>query len=445
MWWIKQTTLENRLHLMKYLADETADRIVQQNGNLGYAPFFHRMLDERFKLLRLNEKPVVLIADMNGVVLFSNIPRIPRDNEGFLTQGYERISAEILENDLSIQKLQLQDKFDVYLVKSPIHDGEDQLGWVVVLQSADVLTDVHQEYRLLVIMLLGLALLGWIVIYFLSKKISKPIQEVAKAAMQIQEGNYDIKLNNSATEEEINNLISSFKEMTQRLMQLEKLRAELLAGVTHDLKTPVTSISGLLQAVRDGVVSGDESKEFLDIALKEVYRLQTMIADLLDYNTLSAGAVTIRLENCNMNQLIQEIVRQWAVTQDNHFQYEVIVPETTIYHMTDPLRLQQIMINLLNNAKQALESDGKITVILNEDSIDVKDTGSGIPEDEQPYVFERFFRGKKKKLKVRGLGLGLPFSKMLAKALHADLILKESSPQGTTFSILFKKQEDGKA
>jgi signal transduction histidine kinase len=103
------------------------------------------------------------------------------------------------------------------------------------------------------------------------------------------------------------------------------------------------------------------------------------------------------------------------------------------------------MINLLNNAKQALESDGKITVILNEDSIDVKDTGSGIPEDEQPFVFERFFRGKKKKLKVRGLGLGLPFSKMLAKALHTDLILKESSPQGTTFSILFKKQEDGKA
>jgi signal transduction histidine kinase len=445
MWWIKQTTLENRLHLMKYLADETADRIVQQNGNLGYAPFFHRMLDERFKLLQLNEKPVVLIADMNGIVLFSNIPRIARGNDGFLIQRYERMPAEILESDHAIQKLRLQEKFDVYLVKSPIIEGDDQLGWVVVLQSADVLTDVQQEYRLLVIMLLGLGLLGWIVIYFLSKKISKPIQEVAQAAMHVREGNYDIILNASAKEEEINDLISSFKEMTQRLMQLEKLRAELLAGVTHDLKTPVTSISGLLQAVRDGVVTGEESKEFLDIALKEVHRLQTMIGDLLDFNSLSAGAFSIRLENCNMNQLIQEIVRQWAVTQDNHFQYEVIVPEKTIYRMTDPLRLQQILINLLNNSKQALESEGKITVILNEDSIDVKDTGSGIPEEEQPYVFERFFRGKKKKLKVRGLGLGLPFSKMLAKALQADLVLKESSPQGTTFSILFKKQEDGKA
>jgi signal transduction histidine kinase len=217
------------------------------------------------------------------------------------------------------------------------------------------------------------------------------------------------------------------------------MRAELLAGVTHDLKTPVTSISGLVQAVRDGIVTGEERQEFLDITIKEIQRLQTMIADLLDFNSLAAGAFTIRTENCQLNKLVQEIARQWQVTQNEPVDLKVITPDYPIHAMTDPLRLQQIMINLLNNSYHALAKDGSISIILSVGSIDVQDTGSGIPESEQALIFERFYRGEKKKLKVRGLGLGLPFSKMMARAIGADLILKESTPQGSTFSIVWDK------
>jgi signal transduction histidine kinase len=205
------------------------------------------------------------------------------------------------------------------------------------------------------------------------------------------------------------------------------------------LKTPVTSISGLVQAVKDGIVSGDEQKEFLEITMKEVHRLQRMIEDLLDYNSLSAGAFSIRTEKTNMNELLKEIVHHWKITLNEEFDCKVILPDERIYKETDPLRLQQILINLLNNAYQALGKNDSIIVSLSKNAIDVQDTGSGIPEKEQPYIFERFFRGEKKKLKVRGLGLGLPFSRMLAKALGADLILKSSSPRGTTFSIDWKK------
>jgi signal transduction histidine kinase len=205
------------------------------------------------------------------------------------------------------------------------------------------------------------------------------------------------------------------------------------------LKTPVTSISGLVQAVKDGIVSGDEQKEFLEITMKEVHRLQRMIEDLLDYNSLSAGAFSIRTEKTNMNELLKEIVHHWKITLNEEFDCKVILPNERIYKETDPLRLQQILINLLNNAYQALGKNDSIIVSLSKNAIDVQDTGSGIPEKEQPYIFERFFRGEKKKLKVRGLGLGLPFSRMLAKALGADLILKSSSPRGTTFSIDWKK------
>ncbi|MEH7112810.1 HAMP domain-containing sensor histidine kinase [Neobacillus niacini] len=440
LWWIQKTTLENRLNLMEYLAVETANRVIQSNGMMEVAPFFNRMLEERSRVLQIDKEPELFITDLKGEEIFSRSRHMGPGRMGQKNQNKLDVPSEVFENNDTIQKLDVESLGVVYAVKSPIMESDNQIGWVVLMQSADELSEVKQEYRLLVILLVGLGLLGWIVIYLLSKKVLKPIQEVAHAAAQIKDGNYDLNLNTESNELEIVELVSSFTEMTNRLMQLEKLRAELLAGVTHDLKTPLTSISGLVQAVRDGVVTGEEREEFLGITLKEVNRLQTMIADLLDFNSLAAGAFSIRPDYCNMNEIVQEIVREWSLTQPHSLRYQVVVPEEMLYRTIDPLRLQQIMINLLNNASQSLNGEGLITVILSENSIDIKDTGPGIPEAEQPYVFERFFRGEKKKLKVRGLGLGLPFSKMLAKALQGDLILKESSSKGSTFSILWNKE-----
>lgn len=441
LWWIQKATLENRLKLMEYLAVETANRVTQSNGMMEVDPFFNRMLEERARVLQLEKEPELFITNLKGEEIFSRPRHMNPGRMGPRNQNKIEIPGEVFENKETIQRLDVDDIGVMYAIKSPIMKNNDQIGWVVLMQSGEELSEVNQEYRLLFILLGGLGLLGWLVIYLLSKKILKPIQDVAHAAAQIKEGNYELNLNTESNEQEIYELVSSFAEMTKRLMQLEKLRAELLAGVTHDLKTPVTSISGLIQAVRDGVVTGEEREEFLDITLKEVTRLQTMIADLLDFNSLAAGAFSIRLENHNLNELIQNIVRAWAVTQPQPIDYQVNVPNETLYRYIDPLRLQQIMINLLNNSYQSLDGQGSIIVRLTDCGIDISDTGSGIPEEEQPYIFERFFRGEKNKLKVRGLGLGLPFSKMLAKALDGDLILSESSNRGSTFSIIWNKDD----
>jgi signal transduction histidine kinase len=431
MWWIKKTTLENRLKLMEYMAVETADRVAQA-GDFGG---FDKRMGDPSRFFEMESQPLLFITDLEGNVLNTG----PMHGGGGPRHLSRNVTSEILTSDDSTQRI-TENGTAIYAVKAPITIDELQAGWVVVMQNAADLTDVDQEYRLLLILLVGLGLLGWIVIYILTKRILKPIQDVARAAAQVREGDYDITLESNQKELEIYELVTSFKEMTTRLTQLEQMRAELLAGVTHDLKTPVTSISGLVQAVRDGVVTGDERQEFLDITLKEIQRLQTMISDLLEFNSLAAGAFTIRAENCDMNKLVEDIGRQWQVTQTETVNLKVITPDHTVCAQTDPLRLQQILINLLNNSYQALGQDGNISLILSEGRIDVKDTGSGIPDEEQALVFERFFRGEKKKLKVRGLGLGLPFSKMLARSLGADLILKESNSSGTTFSILWPKE-----
>lgn len=297
------------------------------------------------------------------------------------------------------------------------------------------------EFQLMFIMLISLGLLGWLVIYLLTKKLSTPIKDVADAAKQIVMGNYEIHFEKDRREEEIDELIHSFKEMADRLRQLELMRTELLAGVTHELKTPVTSISGLVQAVKDDIVSGEEAKEFLEICAKETVRLQKMVEDLLDFNSFAVGDIRIRREQQNMYELVQEITHQWQIMQEaEQIELSIQKPAEPIIVNTDPLRVQQILYNLLNNAAQAMGSRGKIDVSLSvvgeEIRVDVKDTGQGIPEAEQPLIFERFYRGEEKKQVVRGLGLGLSFSKMIAQALGGKLLLAESSKDGSTFTLV---------
>lgn len=441
LYWMEKTALEYRLSLLKYLADETSDRAIKENGQIVVGPVLAEIVEEREKILKLNQQPIIYIVDPEGSIIYT-MPQLYIDEEN------SKLPSAIMNNKELIQKVKISDN-KVFVVKSPITFEDKTKGWVVIAQEEGALKEVNQDHGLLAFLIGGLLLLGTGVIYFLSRKISRPIQDVANAAVQVREGNYDIhfKEEEEIREEEIYELVESFKAMTNRLKLMEKLRAELLAGVTHDLKTPVTSISGLIQAVRDDVVTGEQSKEFLDISLKETQRLQRMIEDLLDYNAISAGAFKIRLESENINTFIQEIAYRWHITQEGQdFTLDVQVPDEPVFGQIDSLRMQQIVINLLNNAKHALDENRKIEISLYETEetrigIDVKDSGRGIPLHEQQYVFEPFYRGEIKKLKVRGLGLGLPFSKMLAKAQNGDLVLKESDEQGTIFTITVEKSD----
>ncbi|MGD6943323.1 HAMP domain-containing sensor histidine kinase [Cytobacillus gottheilii] len=435
--WIRHTTLENRLKIMTLMSEEVADRFIDisegrpmQNGDVP------GLLSERGRYMDLEKDPYMYIVDVNGRILTSN-----RSNDRI----FARFPGAILTNEEQVQKLQLTDSGeDFYIVKTPIQSEAISYGWVVFIELEDNLTEVDQEYTLLGVMIISLALLGWAAIYFLSRRLSNPIKDVAFAAKQVKEGDYNIHLPSNINEQEVYELVHSFQEMSARLQKLESLRTELLAGVTHELKTPVTSISGLLQAINDDVVTGEDAKEFLTLSLKETAKMKKMVEDLLAFNTFAANSIPVVKEEYHINELIREFTHDWEVVQEDHrvtLTKEYLSEDAVV--SVDKIRLQQVLTNLLNNARQAIEDHGQIRVSIKEEQnnvhINIQDTGSGIPPEEQKLIFERFYRGEGKKYKVRGLGLGLPFSKMIANALGGDLELTESSPAGTTFTITLPK------
>lgn len=435
--WIRHSTLNHRLNTVELLAQEIADRFVEiSEGRVISRSGIPAFLNDRGRFMDFESDPSIYLVDTIGTTISSNRP---------LNGRFTRLPIAMLTANENVQKLSFEKGGPTfYMVKTPIESENIAYGWVVIIETEQHLTQVNQEYQLLAIMIIGLGLLGWVAVYVLSRRLSKPIKDVAKAAKQLQEGDYNIDLPDDMKEQEVFELIDSFKEMSNRLQKLETLRTELLAGVTHELKTPVTAISGLLQALNDGIVTGDEAKEFLDMSLKESDKMKKLVEDLLAFNTFAANSVIVNKETHDINKLILDTAHQWEVVKENS---RIVLTVKTLSEeklvSVDPIRVQQIITNLLNNAQNAIEGSGEIELHLTETnesiSIDVKDTGSGIPIEEQPYIFERFYRGEHKKYKVRGLGLGLPFSKMIAQSLGGDLTLLESSSNGTTFRVTLPK------
>ena len=434
--WLRRNAVQRRLVSLKALAAGTAERVVGPGGSLRLDRNLTGEIGRSQRLLGLGTDLYLFIVNPENRIVYSTPSRPPIQIlqsitiPSYLEEGFQQLRSGP------------QSRF--YILKQTIKGNERSLGAVYVIYPHHQINTSPEDLDFLFFMLGSLAVLGWIVIYLLTRHLTKPIQKVAAAARQIVEINYQLTLEPNVRETELYELIRAFNDMVARLRQLEALRTELLAGVTHELKTPVAAISGLLQAVRDQVVTGTEAQEFLTIGVKETTRLQKMIEDLLAFNAFAAGELRVEKTLCHLNALVQEIADQWLLGQDDG-QVTIKVqhlPED-LKIATDPLRLRQILYNLFNNAQQAMTAGGKIEVTFNETKaeirINVKDNGPGIPSAEQGLIFERFFRGGAKKDRQRGMGLGLPFSKMIAQAIGGDLYLKSTSAQGTTFILTLKK------
>ncbi|CAM4329846.1 HAMP domain-containing sensor histidine kinase [Saccharibacillus endophyticus] len=421
---IRETAMENRSRTAAMLGQEVADRVKNSDGTVHIPDNLNAILDERMGLFNMNLDVCLLVADPAGNALFTR----PQMTE-------QQVEEKLDPNPRSGEP-------EYQLVRTPIMENGEEIGGVYISQFRK--TPAYGSHELLVFagLFSVIALSGWFTIYLLSRKLSRPIRRVAESARQIRNGNYDVELEVKTGERELLELVDSFRGMAGRLRQLEEWRELSLAGVTHELKTPVTSIKGLVMAVRDDVVIGEEAKEFLDIALQESNRMERMVADLLDYNAFSSGNVEVRRDRLDLKLLVSEIVYQWKLPHEcDSIEIDYAFPDEMVYTTGDALRIQQIVVNLLNNGMQAAhpdrplrlhiaisESDGRIDV-------EVADNGAGIEESDRDYIFDRFFRSEKKKRQTRGLGLGLTYSRLLARAQGGELQLRSSGPSGTTFSL----------
>ncbi|WP_235753959.1 HAMP domain-containing sensor histidine kinase [Psychrobacillus sp. INOP01] len=307
--------------------------------------------------------------------------------------------------------------------------------------SPEIFLDNIETYGFLVLIILGIAFGGWLVIYHLSRKLILPLHQLTEAARQVSEGDYSPNLPSTTKvkEAELQQLFSSFEVMTKRLQQLEQMRTDLLAGVSHELRTPITSIRGMLQAVQGGIVIGETADQFLVTTLEEAKRMQKMVEDLLDFASLESSAIHGEFVLLSLSEVVEEAIQQvHAIENFKNIDIDVSPSIKPLKIVADRGQLKQVLLNLLMNSAGAEANKITLNITIEDKklNLDILDNGKGIATPEIPYIFERYYRGDSKRKKKQGLGLGLPLSRLLAEANNCELLLVSTTPHETIFRLI---------
>lgn len=346
----------------------------------------------------------------------------------------------VLDGESTKEKIKINDSTWLR-VGIPLREEGDVIGALYLSTPAPEILMNIETYGFLILIIIGIAFGGWLVIYHLSRKLILPLHQLTVAAKQVSEGDYSPILPSATTvkEAELQQLFSSFEVMANRLQQLEQMRTDLLAGVSHELRTPVTSIRGMIQAVQGGIVTGDTADQFLVTTLEEAKRMQKMVEDLLDFSSLESNAIHGDFVLISLSEVVEEAIQQvHSIEGLKDIDIDVSPLIKPLKIVADRGHLKQILLNLFMNSARAEATKIMLSITFEEEKLhlDIEDNGKGIAEPEIPYIFERYYRGDSKRKKKQGLGLGLPLSRLLAEANNCELFLVSTSPSGTIFRLM---------
>lgn len=243
----------------------------------------------------------------------------------------------------------------------------------------------------------------------------------------------------------IRGAVAVVRNMTEE-RKVDKLRKDFIANVSHELRTPISMLQGYSEAIVDDIAeTEEEKKEMAKVIYDESLRMGRLVNELLDLARMEAGHIHLIIEDIDISSFIQRIVRKFqGIAKDNEINLNANISEELTTFPFDPDRIEQVLTNLIDNAIRHTPKGGYVTLTLfpNENGIqmNVKDSGSGIPEEDLPFVFERFYKADKARTRGRsGTGLGLAIAKNIIDAHRGTISVQSKLGHGTTFSFFLPR------
>ncbi len=287
---------------------------------------------------------------------------------------------------------------------------------------------------------------SFIVSFFISRSISGPLARITQASKQMAQGNYDVHIPIRG-EDEVGRLAEAFNQMATQVNTSQRTMKDLLANVSHELKTPLTSIQGFSQAMVDGVVTDPEDvKQYSRTIHEEANRMRVLVDDLLLLSQIDSGQVSMEHAHVDLSEVLERTVErfQWAI-RDAEIELHVRIDVVPAVH-GDGRRLEQVFSNLLQNAVRHTPRGGAITVNARtlpggHVSVGIHNTGSVIPQEDLPRVFERFFQVDRARARKGGSsGLGLSIVTEIVEAHGGTVRAVSSELAGTEFIVILPSE-----
>lgn len=400
---------------------------------------------------QLNEINSGIVVRKNGQIIYSSKMAKKLNVAYSLTNfnpdrtrnmGYRRI----FESDMMIQKVDFyfsdKSQGSVFLITDTNKIGTVIIKTIVVI---------------IIVILIILAATDGILTFYMSKKILTPLSYLKKSANRIKEGDLNFKIE-ASSKDEIGQVCMTFEEMRAKLKesidmqnQYESNRKELISNISHDLKTPITAIKGYVEGVMDGVA---DTPEKMDKYIKTIYTkaadLDKLIDELFLFSKLDANKQKYEFENINVCKYLMDCF------EELEFDLEKVGIQINYYNnvespltvMADREKIKRVIMNIVYNAVKYMDKeDGVINIRLSEMDdfavIQIEDNGMGIPQDEIPKVFNRFYRVEpSRNAETGGSGLGLAIAQLIINDHGGSIWIESEENQGTSVFFTLKKHNN---
>ena len=273
--------------------------------------------------------------------------------------------------------------------------------------------------------------------WLFSEWFTKPLRELSGAARQVAQGNYNVQVD-SKRNDELGDLAQDFNHMAQEVQHASQMQRDLLANVSHDLRTPLTLIKGYAETVRD--ITGDDKahrNEQMNIIVDEADRLTALVSSVMELSKVTSGAIQCERVHFDMGQLCDEVSERYdAVCAQNGWELKLELPEEELPVYADPDMMQRALHNLLGNAMHHIGEDGLFFLRAFKCPegvrVEVEDHGPGISAEDLPYIFDRYYRSRSDAGK-QGTGLGLSITKAIFQQHGFRFGVQSTVGKGTTF------------
>jgi signal transduction histidine kinase len=437
-----QTMRENQVNAIKGLAEVCKEAIISEDDLLllNYIKVVKRTTGVVYAMFVDNEGKVVVHTDTNL------LGYVYRDAIGVKAQN---------SKDLLIQTYPGKEGGEIVDVSLPVLLGQDRLGTARIGFSKVVLNKIVEDTltmtRQRILIVTGVALcLGILGAFVLAQLMGRPIKKLTEGAKAIGQGNLEQKIS-VRTRDELGDLAGEFNRMAMKLKELDQMKDDFVSSVSHELRSPLTSIKGYVDFILRGKAGPLNEKlvEYLTIVKNNTSRLAIFINDILDLAKIEARRFELGKEALELPALIEEMVTFFRPqAEESKIQLEAVVPTNLSLVSADPDKIRQVFTNLLSNAFKFTPEGGKVIIEAKNSpqgdfvEINVKDTGVGIAKEDLQKIFDKFQQIKpsgSKVKKVKGTGLGLAIVKGIVEAHGGKIWVESEVDKGSNFIFTLPK------
>lgn len=413
-YWITETK-EGLSQSASYVATVTANNLKKEAFSSGYYLEEQQMSPLFYAITNLSGCDIVL-SDRSGEILLcsytqpATLKKGQHLGEDVITRLSDLNPNEQVYLAGTLDNLFTQRKFTI---GRPVAKNDTVVGYVLVSSSADELTHyLLDNVRIYLFAALGVLIVAFIAAYLLSYRLVRPLREMAAAAHAFGRGDFSRRVQVQG-KDEMAHLAEALNSMAVSLSSSETIHRDFVANVSHELKTPMTIIAGFVDGILDGTVPENKRDEYLRVVSTEVRRLSRLVKAMLDLSRIDSGQLKLTPVNFDLTESVGHALLSFERKLDEK-QVTVTGLEDcpTVPAVGDYDLLGQVVYNLVENAVKFVNEGGEIRFAFRRENgkvfCSVRNTGEGIPAEEMPHIFERFYKSDKSRSRDKsGLGLGL--------------------------------------